>query len=126
METEPEIRVGARNRKPDFRVMVTGQPWTYVEVTNPNESGAQRDVLRGIEQLTSLLEECTGSFALEVFLKREPTAAELGELQDVAPNRAAHVGRRFEPNRPGTGRRTGRRARERQVFADQIVTRLAE
>lgn len=82
METEPEIRVGARNRKPDFRVMVTGQPWTYVEVTNPNESGAQRDVLRGIEQLTSLLEECTGSFALEVFLKREPTAAELGELQE--------------------------------------------
>lgn len=49
----------------------------YIEVTNPNTSDAQTDVLNGLQRLTGLVEGCSGSFALEVFLKREPTAAEL-------------------------------------------------
>ena len=77
VEAEPEVQVGTRNRKPDFRAQIAGEPWTYVEVTNPNTSDAQADVLSGLDRLTGLVEGCSGSFALEVFLKREPTAAEL-------------------------------------------------
>jgi hypothetical protein len=77
VEVEPEVRVGERDRKPDFRTRVSDESWTYVEVTNPNSSEAQEDVSRGLEKLTSLVNDCSGSFALEVFLKREPTAGEL-------------------------------------------------
>lgn len=78
VEAEPEVQVGTRHRKPDFRTQMAGEPWTYVEVTNPNTSDAQADVLSGLDRLTRLVERCSGSFALEVFLKREPTAAQLG------------------------------------------------
>ena len=77
VEAEPEVQVGTRNRIPDFRAQIAGVPWTYVEVTNPNTSDAQADVLTGLDQLTGLVKSCSGSFALEVFLKREPTTAEL-------------------------------------------------
>jgi hypothetical protein len=77
IEAEPEVQVGTRTRKPDFRAQIVGQPWTYVEVTNPNASDAQADVLNGLQRLTGLVDSCSGNFALEVFLKREPTAAEL-------------------------------------------------
>jgi len=77
VEAEPEVQVGTRNRKPDFRAQIAGVPWTYVEVTNPNTSDAQADVRRELEQLTGLVDGCSGNFALEVFLKREPSAAEL-------------------------------------------------
>jgi hypothetical protein len=77
VEVEPEVRVGARDRKPDFRSRLSDEPWAYVEVTNPNSSEAQEDVSRGLEKLTSLVYKCSGSFALEVFLTREPIASEL-------------------------------------------------
>ena len=83
VEVEPEIQVGGRNRIPDFRAQLTSEPWTYVEVTNPNTSGAQEEVRRGIAQITGLVRDCTGSFALEVFLKREPSATELGSISDM-------------------------------------------
>jgi hypothetical protein len=77
IEVEPEIRVGTRNRMPDFRARVADEPWTYVEVTNPNTSDAQADVLSGLDRLTRVVDGCSRSFALEVFLKRDPTDAEL-------------------------------------------------
>src|SRR5271165_1686554 len=54
VDIEPEVKVGDRNRKPDFRVRRGKEPWTYVEVTNPHESELQRGVLGGLERLTSL------------------------------------------------------------------------
>ena len=83
IEVEPEIQVGTRNRKPDFRTQMGGEPWTYVEVTNPNTSDAQEEVRRGLQRLTGLVRDCSGSFALEVFLKREPSAAELDLIADM-------------------------------------------
>jgi len=85
VEVEPEVRVGERDRKPDFRARAAHEPWVYVEVTNPNTSDAQADVLRGLQRLTRLVNDCSGSFALEVFLKREPTAAELDLIADAIP-----------------------------------------
>lgn len=84
VEVEPEIQVGARNRKPDFRTqMADDKWWTYVEVTNPNTSDTQEDVQQGLARLTGLVRDCSGSFALEVFFKREPSAAELGLIADM-------------------------------------------
>jgi hypothetical protein len=37
VEVEPEVRVGERDRKPDFRTRVSDESWAYVEVTNPNK-----------------------------------------------------------------------------------------
>jgi len=84
VEIEPEIQVGARNRKPDFRTQMASEKWwTYVEVTNPNTSDAQEEVRQGLARLTALVRDCSGSFALEVFLKREPSAAELDLIADM-------------------------------------------
>ncbi len=83
VEVEPEIQVGARHPKPDFRTQVAGDPWTYVEVTNPNASDAQEEVRRGIARLTGLVYACSGTFALEVFLKREPSSAALDLIADT-------------------------------------------
>jgi hypothetical protein len=83
VEVEPEVRVGGRDRKPDFRTQMAGEPWTYVEVTNPNTSDPQEEVRRGLAQLTGLVRDCSGSFALEVFLKREPSAADLDLIADM-------------------------------------------
>jgi hypothetical protein len=77
VEIEPEVRVGSRNRMPDFRVRRGDEPWTYVEVTNPGESELQQEVLRGLERITNLVYECSGSFALEVFLSRPPVLADV-------------------------------------------------
>jgi hypothetical protein len=83
VEIEPTVTVGTRKRRPDFRARVPTEPWTYVEVTNPSTSDAQADVQRGLRRLTGLVNDCTESFALEVFLKREPTAAEPDLIADM-------------------------------------------
>lgn len=81
IEIEPSVLVGTRNRKPDFRVRRQDGPWTYVEVTQASSSQAQTEVSRGLESLTGLVNDCAGSFALEVFLKREPSLAELASIE---------------------------------------------
>jgi hypothetical protein len=80
VEIEPEVTVGPHERKPDFRARVPAEPWTYVEVTNPSTSDAEADVQQGLRRLTELVKDCTGRFALEIFLKREPTATELDQI----------------------------------------------
>jgi hypothetical protein len=83
VELEPEVRVGTGYRKPDFRTRINDEPWTYVEVTNPNTSAAQQEVLQNIEKLTSLVNGCAGSFALEVFLKRDASTEELDLIAEL-------------------------------------------
>jgi hypothetical protein len=75
---EPSVTVGTRNRKPDCAVRrLDGDDWTYVEVTQPNASNAQTEVRAGLQRLASLVTRCSGSFALEVFFKREPSNDEI-------------------------------------------------
>jgi hypothetical protein len=81
VEVEPDVQVGTHHKKPDIRTRQATEPWVNVEVTNPNTSDAQADVQRGLERLTELVHHCSGSFALEVFLKREPTSAELDLIE---------------------------------------------
>ncbi|WP_410669445.1 hypothetical protein [Amycolatopsis sp. cmx-4-68] len=77
LEVEPEIVVGGRNRRPDFRVQRQEEGWTYVEVAQANTSQAQADVRRGLERLTQLVDNQVGNFTLEIFLKREPNSDEV-------------------------------------------------
>src|SRR5207247_3343575 len=49
VEIGPEVTVGERHRRPDFRIRNAAEGWTYVEVTKLRQSGASaqtQDVLR--------------------------------------------------------------------------------
>lgn len=82
IELEPEITGGDRDSRPDFRVRSGDEPWTYAEVTVASrDSDAQRPILRSMERLTNLVTECTGNYALEAYLRREPQANELGLIE---------------------------------------------
>jgi hypothetical protein len=80
LEIEPEVVVGTKNRKPDFRVRRGRDDWTYVEVTQASTSEAQANVRRNLERLTILADDSTGTFGLEVFLRREPTHDEVDAI----------------------------------------------
>jgi hypothetical protein len=83
IEIEPSIVVNGRNRMPDFRIRDGDEDWTYVEATRAGTSEAQAQVRRSLDRLTGLVETCVGTFSLEVFLKREPTSAELDILSST-------------------------------------------
>jgi hypothetical protein len=77
LEIEPAIVVGGRNRMPDFRVRRGDGDWIYVEDTQANISRAQAEVRNNMERIAGLVDALTGTFAAEVFLKREPTPDEV-------------------------------------------------
>ena len=82
VEIEPEVVVGRRNRVPDFRTRLTDSEWIYVEVTQASRnSAAQKGIAGNLDRLTSLAESCAGSYALEVFLKRMPSAEEVDYIE---------------------------------------------
>ncbi|TDP96374.1 hypothetical protein [Labedaea rhizosphaerae] len=94
LEVEPDIVVGARNRKPDFRVRQTNEDWTYVEVAQPCTSDAQATIRRHIERLCKLADTHVGNYALEIFLRRAPGDDEVEPLvREVATylHNANHV-----------------------------------
>jgi hypothetical protein len=87
IEVGPSDRVGDRNRRPDFRVRLGSEAWIYVEVTQPDIAEAQTRVQNVLNRIADLLQPIKKGFALEVFLRREPTNEDLEELvpaiQDV-------------------------------------------
>jgi len=83
VEGELEVVVGRRNRKPDFRARLKENEWAYVEVTQASRnSAAQKGILSSLNRLTGLVESCAGSYALEVFLRREPSAEEIDYIEE--------------------------------------------
>lgn len=86
VELEPTVQVGGRERVPDFRVASSDEPWTYVEVTRPDPSETQLKVREVMSALAHLIDDADGRFSLELFLRREPTSGELGELQALLPD----------------------------------------
>jgi hypothetical protein len=86
IELGPIAQVGERNRKPDFRIRQGGESWIYVEVTQPDVAEAQNRVLAIMERLAALLQPIKKGFALEVFLRREPTDNELNTLAGLVPH----------------------------------------
>jgi hypothetical protein len=76
----PETSVGEHLRRPDIRVRGGQEPWTYVEVTRPTESEAYTHVRTTMAQILGQIETVRKPFALEVYLRREPTSDEIQDL----------------------------------------------
>lgn len=84
VELYPKVLVDKKVRVPDFRIR---QPddvsWTYVEVTQPDESDAQKRVKEVLDRLLTPLESVKKSCALEIFLRREPTNIEVENVTNM-------------------------------------------
>ena len=85
IELEPEVIVGVRSRRPDFRARLPGTPWTYIEVTAPNLARAEKRVRRTAAKITELVLAIEHRFSLEVYLRREPTDEEVNFLLTKVP-----------------------------------------
>jgi len=83
LECEPEVAVGARRRKPDFRLKDPEGLYTYVEVTQPNRAAAQRSLLITMQEVGALTQTMTGTYAAEFFLLRHPEPDELVILREL-------------------------------------------
>lgn len=80
-----ELHPNVGHRKADFRVRSGKEPWTTVEVTQPNASKEKRRLTQILQTLTDALKEASHQFALEVAFKREPTKEELTLLCERLP-----------------------------------------
>jgi len=80
VELEPAVSVSGRDRKCDFRIQRQSEPWTYVEVTQPDTSDAQARVESLLGSITAIVQAIKKQFALEVFLRREPNTDETDPL----------------------------------------------
>jgi hypothetical protein len=80
IEIAPEVAVGNRMRRPDFRIRRMSDSWTYVEVTQLNRSEASIRVQEVLRRIVRDVMSVPKSFLLEVVLWREPTE---GEEQQV-------------------------------------------
>ena len=85
MQIEPEVQIGNRTKKPDFRTAVPDSTPTCVEVTQPNLSEEREQATRILDLLTSVISEIRHGFALEVFLHRVPTVEEAQGILDRLP-----------------------------------------
>ena len=77
IEYEPQATVSGRTRKSDFRIRRDMEPWTYVEVTQPNRSAAQERMHTVMNQLTQTIKVTTGRYTAEVFFLRLPESSEV-------------------------------------------------
>ena len=80
----PKVSVGTKTRVPDFQIRQADEgSWTYVEVTQPNESEAQKRVREVLDRLLIPLESIKKSCALEIFFRREPTDKEVESVTNM-------------------------------------------
>jgi hypothetical protein len=80
IEIGPEIMIGNRNRRPDFRIRSSAGAWTYVEVTQLNRSAASDRAQVLLHRITDQVISVPAAFLLEIVLWRNPTADEEDEL----------------------------------------------
>jgi len=85
VELEPEVSIAGRNRKPDFRIVLHGGDWTYVEVAQPDVSKEYAIADQILKEIGALVRAINGSFALEVCLRRVPTGHEVDDLKRRLP-----------------------------------------
>ena len=71
---------GQSNRIPDIRA-TSPDPWVYVEVTQPNQSEADRRADRRLRAVVDLAEGIKQPFTLEIFLRREPAEDEIETIR---------------------------------------------
>ena len=81
LEIEPGLQVGSRARKPDFRVRSAGSPWTYVEVAAPDIAEAREQAEAVMNELASIFPNIPENTAVDLFLRRDVTEAEVESLK---------------------------------------------
>ena len=84
LEIGPTIVVGDRSRQPDFRIRCGEDAWTYVEVTQLQDSRASERVLRLLDSVSARVISIPRPFILEIVFIREPTEGECGLLVQEA------------------------------------------
>lgn len=90
LEIEPGVRIGTRNRKPDFRIRLGQDRWVYVEVTKLHRSSASSRVHELLDRLSDHVMALERPFLIELLLNRELTDTEEEELLTEA-RRACEV-----------------------------------
>jgi hypothetical protein len=103
IELFPNVPVGKRVRQPDFRVRKPGQDWTYVEVTRADVSDELSEVQSLLNRLTGVVTTTEKVFALEVFLRRTPTDAEVDWILQRIPAISSLDGEQTEHLPDGLG-----------------------
>jgi hypothetical protein len=80
LEIGPEVTVGDRRRRPDFRIRRGTESWTYVETTQLNRSEASERTQEVLRRISSQVMSIPQPFILELMLWREPTEGEENAL----------------------------------------------
>jgi hypothetical protein len=83
VELGPIVQVTNRRPKPDFRIRRGDEPWTYVEVTQPDIAEAETKARAVLNRVADLVHPIKRSFSLEVLLRREPTDEEIDRLASL-------------------------------------------
>ena len=76
LEIEPDVKVGQKDKKPDFRIQKDRGPWVYVEVTKLHSSNASIRVQELLARIAEHMMAVERPFLLEIILNREPTSEE--------------------------------------------------
>jgi hypothetical protein len=85
VELEPTVTIAGRDRKCDFRIQRSDEPWVYVEVTQPDTSEAQARVQELLSSFADSVTSIKKAFTLEVFFRREPSDDEASHLLRTIP-----------------------------------------
>jgi hypothetical protein len=96
LEFGAPVRVGVRDRRPDFRVALPSDAWTHVEVTAPNRSEANRRAERMISAIADKLFTQQKGSTIEVLLLRELAGDDEDRLAYEVARMAAFERRHFE------------------------------
>jgi len=80
VELEPVVTLPGGDRKCDFRLQRPSDTWVYVEVTQPDTSDAKARVDAIIQSVVETVMSIKKPFALEIFLRREPTEPEIASV----------------------------------------------
>lgn len=83
--TEINLYPPVGNRVADFRIRQGNEPWVYSEATKADISVIENRVRNSMQRLASLVETIKMEFALEVFLRREPSEDEVEIVSGLIP-----------------------------------------
>ncbi len=103
VELYPTALVAGRSKQPDFRVRLNDEPWTYVEVTRPDTSELHDKVVGLLTTLSKVCAEVPGTYAIEVFFRREPRDPEVDTLLHQLRRFCHSTGTRREEIADGLG-----------------------
>ncbi len=96
VEVEVEPALSGWSYVPDFRARRANDPWTNVEVAQPNLSKEHRRLDAVMGRLSGLLDVALGRYSLEVLLDRAPSDQEIDYLRDRIPEFCRLVGAQVE------------------------------